>query len=98
MEALACQVKPEWKPDTEFFQQALGFRVGNYGMTRWSDLFTARQLVALATLSDLVGEVRAAVSRDAVAAGMQLGEGLDSGGRGAAAYADAVALYLAFAA
>ena len=40
-----------WKPDVEFFQQALGFRVGNYGLTKWSDLFTPRQLVALTTFS-----------------------------------------------
>ena len=40
MEAVARKAKPEWKPDVEFFQQALGFRVGNYGMTKWSDLFT----------------------------------------------------------
>ena len=39
-EAAARQAVPEWKPDVEFFQQALGFRVGNYGMTKWSDLFT----------------------------------------------------------
>ena len=44
---------PEWSPDVEFFQQALGFRVGNYGMAMWSDLFTPRQLVALTTFSDL---------------------------------------------
>ena len=45
-----------FKPDVEFFQQALGFRVGNYGMTKWSDLFTPRQLVALTTFCDLVQE------------------------------------------
>ena len=55
-EAATRQAKPEWRPDVEFFQQALGFRVGNYGMTKWSDLFTPRQLVALTTFSDLVGE------------------------------------------
>ena len=37
-EAAARKAKPEWRPDVEFFQQALGFRVGNYGMTKWSDL------------------------------------------------------------
>ena len=58
MEAVARQAEPEWKPDVEFFQQALGFRVGNYGMTKWSDLFTSRQLVALTTFSDLVQEAR----------------------------------------
>jgi putative DNA methylase len=39
-ETAADKPEPNWKPDVEFFQQALGFRVGNYGMTRWSDLFT----------------------------------------------------------
>ena len=43
MEAVARKAKPEWKPDVEFFQQALGFRIGNYGMSKWSDLFTPRQ-------------------------------------------------------
>ena len=70
MEEVPLQAKPEWRPDVEFFQQALGFRIGNYGMTKWSDLFTARQLVALTTFSDLVGEVRERVKRDAVAAGL----------------------------
>ena len=35
MEDVAIAAKPEWRPDVEFFQQALGFRVGNYGMTKW---------------------------------------------------------------
>jgi putative DNA methylase len=33
-EAIANSAKPIWKPDVEFSQQALGFRVGNYGMTK----------------------------------------------------------------
>ena len=65
-EAAARKAAPEWKPDVEFFQQALGFRVGNYGMTKWSDLFTPRQLVALTTFSDLVAEAMARVKRDAL--------------------------------
>ena len=64
MEAVARKAKPEWKPDVEFFQQALGFRVGNYGMSKWSDLFMPRQLVALTTFSDLVGEAMERVHRD----------------------------------
>jgi putative DNA methylase len=98
MEAAAAQVKPRWKPDVEFFQQALGFRVGNYGLTKWSDLFTERQLVALATFSDLVQEVRERVKRDALAAGMLDGDSnLDAGSIGATAYGDAVSVYAAFA-
>ncbi len=97
-ETAAQKATPEWKPEVEFFQQALGFRVGNYGMKKWSDLFTARQLVALTTLSDLVSETRERVARDAVAAGLRdEGKPLRDGGAGASAYAEAVAVYLAFA-
>ena len=63
-EEAARRAIPEWRPDIEFFQQALGFRVGNYGMKKWGDLFTPRQLVALTTFSDLVVEARARVERD----------------------------------
>jgi putative DNA methylase len=97
MEEIAQNAQPDWKPEVEFFAQALGFRIGNYGMTKWSDLFTARQLTALTTLADLVQEARALVSRDARAAGLLESASLDGGGTGATAYGDAVAVYLAFA-
>jgi putative DNA methylase len=97
-EAAAQEAKPGWKPDVEFFQQALGFRVGNYGMAKWCDLFTDRQLVALTTFSDLVSEVRERIRRDAVAAGLADDEkSLRDGGAGATAYAEAVGMYMAFA-
>lgn len=95
-EEIADKAKPEWEPNVAFFQQALGFRIGNYGMTTWSDLFTSRQLTALATFSNLVIEVRAKITRDAVHSGLTDSDtGLDAGGSGASAYADAVASYLA---
>jgi putative DNA methylase len=94
-EAVALEAKPAWRPDLEFFQQALGFRVGNYGMTRWSDLFTDRQLVALTTFSALVQEAGERVKRDALAAGLpDEGKPLRDGGTGATAYAEAVGVYL----
>lgn len=97
-EIAARAAKPEWKPDVEFLQQALGFRVGNYGMTKWSDLFTPRQLVSLTTFCGLIEEVRARVEIDASTAGLSDKEPrLAGGGSGAAAHADAVAVYLAFA-
>ena len=97
-ETAAQEARPDWKPDVEFFQQALGFRVGNYGMTKWSDLFTPRQLVALTTFSDLVQEAREQVRRDALAAGVSDdGKALRDGGTGATAYAEAVGVYLAMA-
>ena len=96
-ENIARSASPSWKPDVEFFQQALGFRVGNYGMSTWADLFTPRQLVALTTLSDLVGEVRSIIRQDAIEAGMNDdGVGLERGGNGATAYAEAVSVFLAF--
>lgn len=92
-EALAANAAPEWKPDVEFFQQALGFRVGNYGMTKWSHLFTNRQLVALTTLSNLVPRARERVHHDAIQAGVRDDpRRLRDGGVGANAYADAVTI------
>jgi putative DNA methylase len=96
-ETVARSVKSEWKPDVEFFQQALGFRVGNYGMTKWSDLFTDRQLVALTTISDLVGDARERILCDATAAFPDDHRYLRDGGIGPTAYAEAVGVYLAFA-
>ena len=66
-----------------------------YGLTKFSDLFTNRQLVALTTFSDLVGEMHKRVLSDALASGVSEGESLEAGGTGARAYADAIATYLA---
>ena len=67
-------------------------------MNKLADLFTDRQLVALTTFSDLVGEARERIRLDAVAAGLpDDGVPLREGGTGATAYAEAVGVYLAFA-
>jgi putative DNA methylase len=97
-EAAAHKTKPKWKPDIGFFQQALGFRVGNYGLTRWSDLFTDRQIVALVTFSDLATQAVERVERDAIVAGLTTDSThLRDGGSGGLAFAQAVGIYLAFA-
>ena len=97
-EQTARGVTPQWRPDVEFFQQALGFRVGNYGMTEWGDLFTRRQLVALTTLSDLVPDTMDRVRRDARAAGLRDDDQPGHSGRARGiAYAEAVAVYLGLA-
>ena len=82
--------------------QLLGYDPRNiwtpaYGLDTFASLFTNRQLTALTTFSDLVGEARERVLQDALAAGVFGGERLEHGGAGAAAYADAVATYLALA-
>ena len=98
MEILAREVQPEWRPETKLPDNPRDFKTPNYGLTTFGDLFTSRQLVALTTFSDLVQEVRAKVKADAVNFGMiDDGQGIDAGGTGATAYADAVAVYLAFA-
>jgi len=94
-EHAAAQAVPAWAPETALPERALGFRVQEYGMLQWSDLFTSRQVVALTTFSDLVGESIAKVRTDAVAAGLaDDGVPLRDGGKGASAYAQAVGVYL----
>lgn len=95
-ETIARQAQPEWKPDTPLHGKARD-QMPLYGMETFADLFTPRQLVALTTFSDLVGEAIERCRQDALAAGLaDDGIPLDQGGRGALAYAQAVGVYLAF--
>ncbi len=95
-ETIARQAQPEWKPDTPLHGKARD-QMPLYGMETFADLFTPRQLVALTTFSDLVGEAIDRCRQDALAAGLtDDGIPLDQGGRGALAYAQAVGVYLAF--
>jgi putative DNA methylase len=75
---------------------ALGFRVQNYGMTSWRDLYSPRQLLALSTFSEILVEVRERINQDAVSL-VDDKTNLSDGGSGSTAYADAVITYLAFA-
>lgn len=102
MERIAAQAQPEWWPETILPDNPRDFKTPNYGLTKFGDLFTPRQLVALNTFSDLVQEARAKIKNDylrarAGSSGSQNDISLDDGGTGATAYADAVAVYLAFA-
>jgi putative DNA methylase len=97
-EAAALKAKSEWRPEGDIATRMTGGNCTPYGLTSWGDLFTPRQLVALTTFSDLVAEARERVQRDALAAGLpDDDEPLRDGGTGATAYAEAVAVYLAFA-
>ncbi len=96
MEAIALNAEPKDVPETDLPAKALGFRVQEYGMTRWRDLFTSRQLVALTTFSDLVDETMKLVQADALAAGLTDDcIPLCDGGHNAKAYSEAVKVYLA---
>ncbi len=96
-ESLARSAKPEWKPELAMPENPRWFSPPAYGLTTYGDIFAPRQLVALKTFSDLVGEARALAERDAVAAGFpDDGLGLEQSGRGAQAYGDAIAVLLSF--
>lgn len=95
----AAQIdEPEDAPNANLPEKALGFRIQAYGMTKWKELFTNRQLTALTTFSDLIKEVQKKVETDAVIAGMSNDHiSLSNSGLGAKAYSEAVGVYLAFA-
>ena len=95
---IADSASPVWAPTTEINHNPRDIRTQLYGLTKYGDLFTPRQLVALTTFSDLVAEAIARVRSDALAKGMaDDGRGLDAGGNGATAYAEAVGVYLGIA-
>jgi putative DNA methylase len=94
-EEIAASAIPEWTPESELPKNPRDFKTPNYGMNTHADLFTNRQLVALSTFSELVGEARSRVRADAfhTLQGNEPGSGaslLD-------AYTDAVATYLGLA-
>lgn len=98
MQAIAESAQPTWRPDGAVPSRLTGGTCYSYGLTTWGDLFTSRQLIALTTFSDLVGEARERIRVDALGAGMSVdATGLDQGGNGASAYAEAVAVYLSLA-
>jgi putative DNA methylase len=97
-ESVALQAEPEWKPDVAMPENPRWFSPPLYGLKTYGDLFTKRQLVALTTFADLVPLAIAKVRDDALASGMaDEGQGLDLGGTGATAYAEAVGTYLTIA-
>ena len=98
MENAARKAEPTWRPEGDVPARLTGGTCVPYGLTQWGDLFTSRQLVALTTFSDLVGEAIERVRRDAAQAGLNDdSQPLRDGGTGATAYAEAVGVYLAFA-
>jgi putative DNA methylase len=82
------QVERPDAPDAPLPVNPRDFKTPNYGMTTFAELFTNRQLVALTTFSDLVGEARDRIATDGKAAGLTPTD--------AESYANAVALYLGF--
>jgi len=96
-ENAAANARPTWRPDQKLAYDPRNIWCRDYGLETFGDLFTDRQLVALTTFSDLVGEARERVMKDALAAGRaDDGIPLSEGGIGARAYADTVSVLLGF--
>lgn len=96
-EKAAQSAKSIWSPEQEINHNPRDIRTQLYGLTKYSDLFTPRQLVALTTLSNLVLEAREQVKHDAFSIGMEDDKlSLNEGGNGVLAYGDALGVYLGF--
>jgi putative DNA methylase len=85
----ASVARTDHVPEGELFDWPGRINVYRYGMTEFWQLFTNRQLVAMTTFSDLVGEARDRVDADAKESGLTPDE--------SESYANAVSLYLGFA-
>lgn len=69
-----------------------------FGLRTFGDLLSPRQRRTMATFCEVINGITPAVHRDAVGAGMPDDElGLERGGSGARAYAEAITTYLALA-
>jgi putative DNA methylase len=88
-EKCASVAPPMGVLDTELPEQALGFRVQNYGVRQHRQLFTPRQLTSLVRFSDLVRDNYRVVHADVLRAGLPEAD--------ATAYASAVTTFLALA-
>lgn len=95
-EQLAADAKPGDTSalEVEMPDNPRWFSPPGYGFKRYVDIFTPRQLLALTTFSDLVGEARKKAKADADLASRN--SPISGHVNASAAYADAVATYLAF--
>lgn len=96
-EIAASVDKPDNYPTGIISDNPRWFSPPAFGMTRFEDIFTNRQLLTLTTLSSLITTVQEEVEKDAIAAGMINDHiNLSDGGTGAKAYSEAISIYLAF--
>jgi SNF2 family DNA or RNA helicase len=66
----ASDAAPSGYPETDLPEQALGFRIQNYGVTEHWQMFTARQLQSIVTLSDLIRASKEDILKDARSSGL----------------------------
>ncbi len=87
--AVALTATPRWKPEIKLPNHSQYVGVLGYGFESFGDLFTDRQCVALAALSDFVGAARKQALEHALSAGL-------ADEKSAIEYADALSIFLYF--
>ena len=96
-QSTAFKAKPIWKPENELVGKCRD-QLPLYGMDRFDQLFTNRQLLALTTFSDLIAEAMKQIRNDARKVGLTNDSKLlHEGGKGGDAYSEAIGIFLAFA-
>lgn len=83
-------------PDGEVANDPRHFSPNGYGMSHFAALFTHRQLKMLTTLADLLPDIETQILQDASKYLSQDSNRLQDDGKGAKAYSEAIAVYLAF--
>lgn len=95
--AAADVVKPDNYPSEALPYDPRNIWCVNYGLDTYDKLFTNRQLTALTTFSALVREAQKKADADAAETSLKDDDiSLADGGTGAAAYGQAIGVYLAF--
>ena len=98
LESISQLCVSDWKPEINISGSTQYVGVRPYGMSHFDQLFTPRQLVTLTAISELIHEVYRHVKETALSS--QISDEFErivSNGSNAHAYAEAVAVYLAFA-
>ena len=95
-ENIALSPKPSWGPDIDIAQNPRHMVTLSYGLTKFSDLFTPRQLYSLDVYSNQITKVRETIRKDAEDLFGDDGKSFEDGGNRATAYADAITALLTF--
>lgn len=94
LETAALNTTPTWTPDTLISGSTQYLGVKPYGIDRFDQLFTSRQLVTLTTFSDLVNKIKIEIENDCVDLFKKNGNVINFHN---VKYATSIAIYLTFA-
>ncbi|GBE29065.1 hypothetical protein BMS3Bbin04_00073 [bacterium BMS3Bbin04] len=97
-EMVIHKAKPDWLPEGDVPKRLTGGTCVPYGLTKWENLFSSRQLVALTTFSDILRQVEERIHKDAVANNSNDSHNIiDNETNSVTEYSNAVNTYLAIA-